>query len=142
MKLNLIKNGIKRLAQVGLLFAASNYAHAANDITTLGDRVVGIIVYVVGFTLLAFFAMGIMRVGGVFNGLKRLKGNSAQQQDPSAAKDLGIEFASGLGLMGLTILISYLVVSFFGTTAIINAASFNGIGGGEVNMIDLGVGQK
>lgn len=109
----------------------------AADLTTLGGRIIQILTLLVGLCLLGAFAFGVMKMVGFFAGLKKLKG--AQQQEPTAAKDLGIDFAMALGLMGVSVIISYAVVSIFGTTAIIDAVVGSS---GQEAIFNLNVGQE
>lgn len=123
------------MAGLAVLLSTTN-AWAATDLSTLGGRFAQIVSLAVALGLLVAFAWGVFKIIGGFGSLKKLKGQ--QQQDPTAVKDISIDFAQGIGLMGVTVLIGYVLVSFFGTTAVIDAM----VGStGQQNLINLNLGQ-
>ncbi|MEZ8241004.1 MULTISPECIES: hypothetical protein [Vibrio] len=131
------KSVLLALITAGIVVTSPS-AFAATGIEVIGTNIVRVIAFFVGIAFIISIGVGAMKWLSVGYSLDKLKG---PQQDPNASKDIGIDFLKGLCLIGAPALIVMFIVSFFGTTEVINFMMGGEKGLSTSDMLNLNQGQ-
>lgn len=134
-----------KVAQIGrtlftFLFLASlsTSAMAATDLTDPIMRLLRFVSFFVAAAIMIAIAFGVLKGLGVAFGLKKLK---EPNQDPDIGRKLMIDGFTSIALIAFPALLIMAVVTFFGSTEVINFMMGNDGGLSTGDMINLNQGQ-
>lgn len=95
-----------------------NLAHAAVGIDFVIEKGLLVFAYLVGIAFLYAMGVGAFKLISAGLSVQKLKENNGQ--NPDMGKNLGIDVVQGLLLIGGPAIVVMLIVSFFGSTDVVN----------------------
>ncbi|MEZ9931737.1 hypothetical protein AB4455_03585 [Vibrio sp. 10N.261.46.E12] len=95
-----------------------NIAHAAVGIDYVIEKGLLVFAYCVGIAFLYAMGVGAFKLISAGLAVSKLKENNGQ--NPDMGRNLGIDLVQGLALIGGPAIVVMLIVSFFGSTEVVN----------------------